>query len=122
MNCQPRKIETLHNQITHNQTTQNKHYHKKKKVNQQNLKRITNIEKTTLPSLRNIELRTVKTERNKINQVLPYKSMDNVTKLNEIFSAEAKVICEKVGILSKSTKKKSKPGWEIRLETQIKNL
>ena len=25
-------------------------------------------------------------------------------------------------IPSKSTKKKSKPGWEIRLETQIKNL
>ena len=29
------------------------------------------------------------------------------------------IVCEKIGIPSKSTKKQSKPGWEIRLETQI---
>ena len=32
-----------------------------------------NGENTTLPSLRNIEWRTVKTEANKINQVLIYQ-------------------------------------------------
>ena len=32
----------------------------------------------------------------------------------------AKLVCEKIGIPSKSTKEKSKPGWEFRLETQIK--
>ena len=32
-----------------------------------------------------------------------------------------KLVCENIGILQKSTKKKSKPGWEIRLETQIKD-
>ena len=30
-----------------------------------------------------------------------------------------KLVCEKIGIPPKSTKEKSKPGWEIRLETQI---
>ena len=45
-----------------------------------------------------------------------------MTELNELIYAEAKLVCEKIGIPSKSTKKKSKPGWEIRLETQIKNL
>ena len=59
---------------------------------------------------------------NKINQVLPYISTNNITKLNELIYTWAKLVCEKIGILSKSTKKKSKPGWEIRLETQIKNL
>ena len=76
-----------------------------------------NSEKTTLPSLRNIEWRTVKTETNKINQELPYISTNNITELNEQIYAGAKLICEKIGIPSKSAKKASKRGWEIRLET-----
>ena len=59
---------------------------------------------------------------NKINQVLPYISTNTITELNELIYAGAKLVWEKIGIPSKNTKKKSKPGWEIRLETQIKNL
>ena len=33
-----------------------------------------------------------------------------------------KLVCEKLGSPSKSPKKESKPGWEIRLGTQIENL
>ena len=87
-----------------------------------NLKRILNSEKTTLPSLRNIEWRIVKAETNKVNQVRTYISTNNITELNELIYAGAKLVCEKIGIPSKNTKKKSKPGWEFRLETQIKNL
>ena len=79
-------------------------------------------EKTTLPPLRNIEWRTVKTEMNKINQVLTYISTNNITELNELIYAGPKLDCEKIGISSKSTKDKSKPGWQIRLETLIENL
>ena len=79
-----------------------------------------NCEKTTLPSFRNIEWGTVKTETNKINQVLPYISTNNINELNELIYAGAKLVCEITGIPSKSTKKKSKPGWEIQLETQVK--
>ena len=86
-----------------------------------NLKRIFNSGKTTLPSLRNIEWRIVKAETNKVNQVLTYISMNNITELNELIYASAKLVCEKIGIPSKNTKEKSKPGWEFRLETQIKN-
>ena len=49
-------------------------------------------------------------------------SPNYITELNELIYAGAKLVCEKIGILSKSTMKKSQPGWEIRLETQIKNL
>ena len=42
---------------------------KEQKLNQENFKRIMNSEKTPLPSLRNIEWRTVKEEMNKVNQV-----------------------------------------------------
>ena len=80
------------------------------KVNLENLKRIMTREKTTLPSLRNIEWKTVKTETNKINQVLPYISTNNITELDELISAGMKLLCEKTGILSKSTTKKLKPG------------
>ena len=90
-------------------------------TNQENLKRIMNSEKTALPSLINIEWRTLKTKTNKINQILPYISTNNITELNELIYAGAKSVCEKIGIPSKS-KKLSKPGWKIRLDTQIKNL
>ena len=79
-----------------------------------------NSEKTTLPSLRNIESRIAREETNKMNQLLTYISTNNITELNEVLYARAKLICEKIRIPSKSTKGKSKPRWEFRLDTQIK--
>ena len=73
------------------------------KVNPENLKKIMNSEKTTLPSLRNIEWVTVKTETNKINQVLYYISTNNITEINGQMYAGAKLVCEKIEIPSKST-------------------
>ena len=90
------------------------------KLNLENFKIILDSEKTTLPSLRNIEWRTVKAETNKVNQVLTYISTNNITKLNELIYAGAKLVCEKIGISSKSMKEKSTSGWEFRQETQIK--
>ena len=78
-------------------------------------------EKTILPSLRNIEWKTLKIETEKINHILPYIPTNNITKLNELIYAGVKLVREKIGVPSKSTKKQSKPGGEIRLETQIKN-
>ena len=77
--------------------------------------------KTTIPSLRNIEWRTLKTETNRINQMLPYISTNNISELNDLIYAGAKLGCEKIWVPSKSTKKQSKPGWEVRQETQEKN-
>ena len=74
-----------------------------------------------LPSLRNLECRTLKIEKEKINQILPRIATNNVTELNELTYSGAKLIFEKIGSSSKSTKKNSKPRWEIRQETQIKN-
>ena len=87
-----------------------------------NLKRILNSENTTLPSLRNIEWWIVKAETNKVNQVLTYIPTNNITELNELIYAGAKLVCENIGIPSKNMKEKSKSGWEFRLETQIENL
>ena len=58
----------------------------------------------------------------KVNQVLTYVSTNNITESNELIYAGAKLVCEKIGIPSKSTKEKSKPGWEFWLEIQIRNL
>ena len=77
-------------------------------------------EKTILPSLRNTEWKTLKKETNKINHILPHKPTNNITELNELIYAGAKLVCVKVGIPSKSTMKQSKPGWEIRPEKKIK--
>ena len=56
---------------------------------------------------------------NKINKELPYISTNNITKLNELIYAGEKLVCEKIGIPSKARRKKTKPAWETRLETQI---
>ena len=70
-----------------------------------NLKKILNIEKTTLPSLRKIEWRIVKAETNKVNQVLTYISTNNITELNELIYAGDKLVREIIGIPSKTQKK-----------------
>ena len=78
--------------------------------------------KNPLQSLRNIEWRTLKTETNRINQMLPYISTNDISELNDLIYAGVKLVSEKIGVPSKSTKKQYKAGWEVRLETQIKNL
>ena len=45
------------------------------------------------------------TETNKINQVLTSVSTNNIIELNELIYTGAKLVCEKIGIPSKSTKK-----------------
>ena len=70
------------------------------KLNLENLKRIMNSEKISLPSLRNIEWKIVRAETNKVNQVLTYISTNNITDLNELIYAGAKLVCEKIGIPS----------------------
>ena len=88
-------------------------------LNLENVKRIMSTVKTILPSLRNIELKPLKIESNKINYILPCIRTNNITELNELIYAGAKLVCEKIEIHSKSTKKQSRLRWEIRLEAQI---
>ena len=114
-----RKMETSLKQTSHNQITQKQTLTQEEKVNQEKWKRTIDSEKTTLTSLRNIECRIVKKETNKVNQLLPHTSTNNITELNELIYAGAKSVLDKIRIPSKRTKKK-KSGWEIRLETQIK--
>ena len=75
-----------------------------------------NCEKTILRN----RMENSQDETNKINQVLPYISTNDITKINEPIYTGTKLVCENIRIPSKSTKKESKPGWEIWLETQIK--
>ena len=47
---------------------------------------------------------------------------NNITELNEVIYAEAKLVSDEIGVPLKNTNRNSKPGWEILLETQIRNL
>ena len=114
-------MKTPHYQINEQPSNPKETVSQEQKINLENLKRIINSKKTTLPSLRNIEWRILKIETNKINQVLPYMSTKNINELNELNLGVCSV-CEKTGIASKNTKKKSKPGGKTRLEAHIKNL
>ena len=80
-----------------------------------------NNEKITLPSLRNMEWRTVKAETNDVNQELTYISTNNITEFNELIYTRAKLVLKKIGILQKARKKiKTRMGSSTRNED--KNL
>ena len=83
------------------------------KINLEKVKRIMNSDKATQLSLRNIEWKTLKIETNEINHILPYIPTNNITELNELIYAGEKLVCEDIGIPSKSTKKQLKPGWKF---------
>ena len=83
------------------------------KINLENIKRIISSEKTIPSSLRNIEWKILKIETDKINPILPYIPTNNITELNELIYAGAKLVCERIGIPSKSTKRQSKRGWKF---------
>ena len=105
---------------THPNTT-DKNLTQKDKMNEEIIKKIKTKKKTTLPSLKNCEWKTVKLETEKINKLLTDISTNKITKLNELIYAGAKLVCDKIGVPLKNTNRNSKPGWEIRLKTQIRN-
>ena len=63
-------------------------------MNIQILKRITFEKKTRLPSLRNQDWKTVKAETGKINELTDILT-NNITELNDLIHAGAKLLCEK---------------------------
>ena len=87
------------------------------KNNVDTIKRIMFERKTTLPSIRNQDWRTVKSETEKMNDLLT-----NIPTNDGLIYAGAKLDGEKIGVLLKTTDRKSKPGWEVRLESQMKRL
>ena len=55
----------------------------------------------------------------KINELLTHISTNNITDLKEQIYAGVKLVYDKICIPRKTTNRNSKPGWEIRLETQV---
>ena len=47
--------------------------------------------------------------------------MNNIKELHELIYAGAILIFEKISVPPKNMNRNSKPWWEIRLETQIRN-
>ena len=41
--------------------------------------------------------------------------------LNKLINAGARLVCDKIVVSLKNTNRNSKPGWDIRQETQIRN-
>ena len=78
MNRQLRKIKKTIQPINTQPNNAEQTLIQEQKNDLENSKRIINVEKISLPSLRNIKWKTVKTETNKINQVLLYISTDNI--------------------------------------------
>ena len=48
--------------------------------------------------------------------------MNNITESNELIYAGTKLVSAKISVPLKNTNRNSKPGWEIRPETEIRKL
>ena len=46
----------------------------------------------------------------------------SITELNELIYTGAKLVWDKIGVSLMNTNRNIKPGWDIRLETSIRNL
>ena len=86
------------------------------------IRRIISEKKTISPFLRNQNKRIFRSETEKVNDLLINSPTNNITELNDLIYAGAKLVCEKIGVPLKTTDRKSKPGWEFRFESHIKRL
>ena len=59
-------------------------------------------------------------EKLRKNDLLINITTNNITELNDLIYAGAKLVCGKIGVSSKKTKKESKIRGEIRVETQVR--
>ena len=64
----------------------------------------------------------MKIETEKVNQLLLNILTGNLTELNELIYAGAKLVCDKIGISLRNQKRNIKSGWEIRPEVKVKKL
>ena len=71
--------------------------------------------KTTLPSHKNQDWRTVKSENEKVNDLLTNIPTNITTESNGLIYAVPKLDCEKIDVHQKTTDRKSKPERELRL-------
>ena len=77
---------------------------------------------TTLPFLKNQNWKKVKAETEKIYKLLPNILTDNIAELNKLIYAGVKLVCDRIRVLLRKPNRNTKPGWEIRLEGQVKKL
>ena len=68
------------------------------KMNVNTIRRILSEKKTTLPSFRNQDWRSVKSETEKVNDLLTNLLTNDITELNNLIYAGAKLVCEKIGV------------------------
>ena len=57
-----------------------------------------------------------------MNDLLTNIFKNDIRELHDLIYTGAKLVCEKIGVPLKTTDRKSKPRWELRLESQIKRL
>ena len=79
-------------------------------------------QKTTLLFLRNQDLKQIKVETERENELMKYIPTDNITKQNELIYVGAKLVSDEIGIHWMNLIRNTKPWWKIGVERQIKKM
>ena len=91
--------QTLHDNDSCTANTQTQTLTQEEKTNVDNITRITSEKKTIWPSLGNQDWRIVKSETEKVNDLLTNISTNDITELNDLIYAGAKLVRENRGPL-----------------------
>ena len=101
-------MQNKENQNTPHPNTTKQMLAQEDKINVELVKKIMTENKITLLSLRNQDYKKVKVENEKVNKSLLNIPTDNITELNELIYAGAKLACNKIGVPQMNSKQKYK--------------
>ena len=90
--------------------------HYKTNVNTRRQNRCRNNKKITTEKKTKEDWKYIQLETEKVNKLLPNIPTCNIIELKKLIYAEAKLICDEIGISSRNPERKRKTGWEIRRE------
>ena len=102
--------QTLHDNDPYTANIQTQTLTQEEKTNVYTIKRIMSENKTTLLSLRNQDWKKVKSETQKVNNLLTNIPTNDITELNDLVYAGEILVCKKIGVHLKIKDRKSKPG------------
>ena len=119
--------QTLHDNDPCTRNTQIQTLTQEEKTNIDTIRRIMSEKKTTLPSLRNQDQRTVKSETKRVNDLMTNIPINDITEFYDLIYTGPILVCgkkekkkrkkkkKKIGVPLKTTDRKSKPSgnWDL---------
>ena len=79
-------------------------------------------EKKEAQNLRNVDRAGVRKETTKVNTILKYIPVGNITEIRNVVQAASALVCEQLGVKERKKREEKEPYWKRRIEGDVKRL